>query len=236
MIVKNGSIMNRQLLIKISLFIALLFHICGLIGILFTPYKDWFIKNTWINLLLMVDLLILTHPSKNLRFFAFVFATIIAGFFAEVLGVNTSVLFGKYNYGNVLGFKLFNVPLIIGLNWFLVIYCTGMITQSYENFMVKKINAKGMVINKRMMMTSFIIDASFLAVLFDWVMEPVASKLGFWQWENGKIPNYNYISWVIISALLLAVFRKLNYDIRNIFAVHLFIIQLLFFLVLRTFL
>src|SRR5437764_897317 len=83
----------------------------------------------------------------------------------------------------------------------------------------------GIVLNKRMMIMSFIIDASFLAVLFDWVMEPVASKLGYWQWENNNIPNYNYISWIIVSALLLALFRKLNYDRRNIFAVHLFIIQ-----------
>lgn len=228
--------MNRKLLVNISLFIALLFHISGLIGILFTPYKDWFINNTWFNLLLMVDLLIITHPSKNIKFISFFIIATIAGFGAEVFGVNTGVLFGNYTYGNILGYKLFNVPLIISLNWFLIIYCTGMVTQSYEMFMLKKIREKGLAINKRMMIFSFIIDASFLAVLFDWIMEPVAVKLGFWQWQNGKIPAYNYFTWMIISALLLALFRKLNYDRRNIFAVHLFIIQLLFFLVLRTFL
>ncbi|MEP6682930.1 MAG: carotenoid biosynthesis protein [Parafilimonas sp.] len=228
--------MNRKLLIKASLFIALLFHISGLIGILFTPYKNWFIQNTWFNLLLMADLLIITHPLKNRRFNFFLIIAIITGFAAEAIGVNTAFLFGKYSYGNVLGVKVFNVPIIIGINWFLIIYCTGMVTQSYENFMLKKLNAKGIAINKKMMITSFIIDATFLAVLFDWIMEPVAVKLGFWQWQNNQIPTYNYISWAIISALLLALFRKLNYDKRNIFAVHLFIIQLLFFLVLRTFL
>ncbi|MEP6465910.1 MAG: carotenoid biosynthesis protein [Parafilimonas sp.] len=228
--------MDRKILIKACVFLALLFHISALIGILFTPYKNWFIQNTWFNLILMVDLLIITHPLKNKRFIGFFFVAIIAGFAAEVLGVNTAILFGKYSYGSVLGYKFFNVPLIIGINWFLIIYCTGMVTQFYESYILKKLNEKGIVIHKRMMITSFIMDATFLAVLFDWVMEPVAVKLGFWQWQNNHIPTYNYICWAIISALLLALFRKLNYDRRNIFAVHLFIIQLLFFLVLRTFL
>lgn len=229
--------MNKKHLLKnVALFIALLFHICGLTGILFTPYKDWFIKNTWVNLLLMAALIVLTHSKKNKKFLFFFIAAFIIGFAAEAFGVNTGFLFGNYMYGDILGIKLFNVPLIIGINWFIVIYCTGMITQSYESFMLKKINAKGININNRMMIISFIIDATFLAVSFDWVMEPVASKLGFWTWENGAIPTYNYASWIIISAVLLAVFKKLNQDKRNIFAVHLFIIQVLFFLVLRTFL
>jgi len=228
--------MNRKFLLNASVFIALLFHISGLIGILFTPYKDWFIQNTWFTLLLMADLLIITHPLKNSRFNFFLIIAIVVGFAAEAIGVNTAALFGKYNYGNVLGVKVFNVPIIIGINWFSIIYCTGMITQSYETYMLNKLNKQGVNLNKRMMITSFIIDATFLAVLFDWIMEPVAVKLGFWQWENNEVPTYNYITWAIISALLLAIFRKLNYDKRNLFAVHLFIIQLLFFLVLRTFL
>jgi len=46
----------------IALFIVLLFHVSGAIGILFTPYKDWFIQNTPLNLLIMAVLLIVTHP------------------------------------------------------------------------------------------------------------------------------------------------------------------------------
>jgi len=87
-----------------------------------------------------------------------------------------------------------------------------------------------------MMFASFIIDATFLVFMFDLIMEPVAVKLGYWQWENNTIPLYNYLCWIIISLGLLTVFRKLNQDKHNIFAVHLFIIQVLFFVVLRTFL
>ena len=83
---------------------------------------------------------------------------------------------------------------------------------------------------------SFIVDAALLILLFDWVMEPAAVKLGYWQWEQNTIPLYNYVCWILISALLLFLFRKLNVARQNIFAVHLFIIQFLFFWILRTFL
>ena len=228
--------MNRRTLLNIAVMLALLFHISGLIGILFTPYKMWFIENTWLNLLLMAALIILTHPAKDKRFFIFFIITLIAGFAVEILGVNTGFIFGTYSYGNILGIKLFNVPLIIGINWFIIIYCTGMMTQVYENYMLRKINEKGITVNTAMKSASFIIDATFLVLMFDWIMEPVAVKLGYWQWPGNMIPMYNYISWIIISGGLLTVFRKLNNNKRNIFAVHLFIIQVLFFLILRTFL
>ena len=54
--------MNKKNLVNnLALFIALLFHIAGAIGILFTPYKNWFIQNTPVNLLVMVVLLIITQ-------------------------------------------------------------------------------------------------------------------------------------------------------------------------------
>jgi uncharacterized membrane protein len=237
MIEENGKCMTKKNpLNNISVFLALLFHISGIVGILFTPYKNWFIQNTYINLLLMASLLLLTHPVKNKKIFAFFIIAFITGFTAEILGVNTGLVFGAYSYGNILGTKLLNVPLIIGINWFIIIYCTGMITQAYEKYMLRKINERGIIINKQMMGASFIIDATFLVFMFDWIMEPVAVKLGYWRWENNTIPLYNYISWIIISAGLLTVFRRLNQDKPNIFAVHLFIIQVLFFLILRTFL
>jgi putative membrane protein len=228
--------MNRKVLLNIALFIALLFHICGITGILFTSYKDWFIQNTPIHLLVMSALLIITHPSKNKNFYLFFLITVVGGFCVEAIGVNTHTLFGNYTYGNVLGAKAFNVPLLIGCNWFIIIYCAGMITQAYENYMLKRIKEQGIDLTTKMKMLSFLVDAAFLAAFLDWMLEPVAVKLGFWKWENDLIPIYNYVCWLLISTLFLWIFRKLNYDKRNIFAVHLLIIQFLFFLVLRTFL
>jgi len=219
-----------------ALFIALLFHVSGLIGILFTQQKDWFIQHTALNLLVMAGLLIITQQQKNLHFFLFFVITFVAGFSVELIGVNTAALFGNYKYGEVLGAKVFGVPLVIGINWFIIIYCTGAATQFYEDRILLSIQKKGFTVTARMQLISFITDAALLAVFFDWLIEPVAVKLGYWRWDKGSVPVYNYVCWLIISALLLWFFRTLKFNRHNIFAVHLLIIQLLFFFVLRTFL
>lgn len=221
---------------NIALFIALLFHISGAIGILFTPYKEWFISNTPLNMLLMAVLLLFTQRQKNIPFYIFITLCFVTGMLTEAIGVNTGNLFGNYQYGEVLGKKVVGVPLLIGINWFVIMFCTGNIVNQLSEWIFKKMPQDAQPSGK-VKLFSFITDTAMLATLFDWIMEPSAQQLGFWKWlPNGEIPLYNYLCWFIISAALLTVFRFLKFDKDNQFAVHLFIIQLLFFLVLQTFL
>ena len=221
---------------QVATFIALLFHTIGLIGILFVKI-DFFIQSTVINLLLMFALLVWTQKEKNIPFLVFFVAVFILGIGAEMIGVNTAALFGKYHYGNVLGLKVMNVPIIIGINWFVIIYCSGI---SIHTLLMKAINLMATDTAKkpmRLKAVSVIVDGATLAVFFDWVMEPVAVKLGYWQWgEGGDVPGFNYFSWFIISILLLAIFQFSKFNKQNKFAVNLLLIQLMFFLLLRTFL
>jgi len=221
----------------IALFIVLLFHVSGAIGILLTPYKSWFIHNTPLHLLIMAVLLIITQPQKNIAFLLFFVITFIIGFAAEWIGVHTGYLFGNYQYGHVLGVQYSGVPLLIGINWFIIIYGTGVIAQNLHNWSNKQLIAMQAEVKPVIQVISFITDGALLATFFDFVMEPVAVKLGYWQWMgNGDIPFYNYTCWLIISVLLLTAFKLLPFEKNNPLAVHLFIIQLLFFLLLRTFL
>ncbi len=83
---------------------------------------------------------------------------------------------------------------------------------------------------------SVIIDGAILALLFDWLMEPIAVKLNYWKWNgNGTIPMKNYICWFAISLLLLTVFNFSKFNKQNYFAINLLLIQVMFFLLLRTF-
>ncbi len=219
-----------------STFLAILFHISGLIGILFSPYREWFIQNTPLNLCLMTVLLVWTQPKKSIAYFLFFFIAFITGMMVEMIGVNTERLFGAYSYGTVLGPKINGVPWLIGLNWFVVIFCSASVLQQMHEWFSKKMAKDGAVMPERIAKISLLVDAAFLATFFDWLMEPVAIKLGFWQWKTTAIPVYNYTCWFIISLLLLLVLQKMPFPKRNHFAVHLFIIQLLFFMTLRTFL
>ena len=219
---------------QIATAIALLFHTIGLVGILVFK-SDLIIRSTPINLLLSFALLIWTQKEKNRFFYLFVTLVFLVGFAAEVIGVNTGLLFGNYSYGNALGFKWQQVPLIIGANWVIIIYCCGI---SITTLLLKIIQPATNILpqpSNTLKALSVITDSATLAVLFDWIMEPVAIKLGFWKWD-GEIPMYNYICWFVISLLLLALFHTCKFNKQNKFAVNLLLIQFLFFLILRTFL
>jgi bisanhydrobacterioruberin hydratase len=229
--------MNQINKINTSTFLALLFHVSGLIGILFSPYKDWFINNTPVNLLVMFALLIWNQTTINrnlIGFFAIAFST---GMITEIIGVNTGLLFGNYAYGSVMGIKIGSVPLLIGLNWFIVVFCCVVIMEQMHQWVKDKYETMGQpAMSVKLEHLSIIIDGAMMATFFDWIMEPVAVKLGFWQWNSGTIPFYNYLCWFFISAALIALSRKIPFPKRNDFAVHLLIIQALFFLTLRIFL
>lgn len=218
----------------IATFLAILFHLSGLIGILFTPYKDWFIQNTPLNLGLMALLLIWTQEEKNISFFLFFALAFLVGMGSEMIGVHTGHLFGNYRYGKVLGPKFNEVPWLIGLNWFVVIFCSSAVMQQVHDWFRNKMEKDGFDLSPRVAALSLVIDGALLATFFDWLMEPVAIQLGFWQWAGPDIPLFNYVCWFLISLALLIAMRWFRFPKANHFAVHLLIIQTLFFLALRT--
>ena len=228
--------LNRVTKFDIATAIAVLFHTIGLVGLLFFD-KAFFLAATPINLLLSFALLIWTQTNKNLFFLLFLIACFVVGIAVEIIGINTGILFGDYTYGNVLGPKVQHVPLLIGINWFLIIYCCGI---SIHTLLMKAINRIAADTGKNPMALkslSVIIDGATLAVFFDWLMEPVAVKLGYWVWNgDGSIPMFNYICWFVVSLLLLTIFHLAKFNKQNKFAVNLLLIQLMFFLLLRTFL
>lgn len=217
---------------QIATAIAILFHIIGLAGILFIN-KDFFVRATSMNLLLMLILLIYTQRKINLAFVLFFLVCVVAGFGAEVIGTRTGYLFGNYSYGNVLGPTILGVPLIIGINWFIIIYCSGIAILTLYNKLSRNLEEPERP-KPIMKMASVVSDGALMAVFFDWIMEPAAIALGYWSWQDGDIPMFNYVCWLIISAVLLMIFHICKFDKQNKFAVNLLLIQLMFFLVLRS--
>jgi len=217
---------------QIATFLAILFHAIGLTGILFFD-RNFFIHSTPFNLLLMFVLLLWTQVKANSWFWIFLAACFITGVAVEMIGVNTGLLFGDYKYGDVLGKQLKQVPLLIGINWFIIIYCCGVSVHTLLMRIVQNMPAANGG-SATLKVLAVIVDGATLAVFFDWLMEPVAVKLDYWHW-NGPIPVYNYICWFFVSVLLLLVFQVCKFEKRNKFAVNLLLIQVMFFLVLRTF-
>jgi putative membrane protein len=219
----------------IALITALLFHVCGFIGIVFSPYKNWFIQNTSFTLVLMAILLVWVQDQKNKFFWLFFLVCFIGGMCSEIIGVHTGLLFGQYHYGDVLGIQLFKVPVLIGINWFVIVFCSGSIMYQLQQWTLQKFDEAAMI-STSFQKLSFVFDSAVLATFFDYIMEPVAVKLQFWYWKDGNIPVLNFVCWFLISGLLLLLFQHWSFNKKNPFAVHLIIIQLLFFIALRIYL
>ena len=167
-------------------------YVAGIIGI---NINDSFLKLSFVSLIIpMVLFLIRLKPSiKDSVLLALVFSLT---FFSEWLGVNYGWIFGEYLYGDSLGIKIGGVPLMIGVNWVLL-------------SVVSRQALFGVFSNKYIV--AFF--APVLMLLIDVILEPIAPKLGFWDWNNIDIPISNYRDWFIvalISQLILFNFKKLD--------------------------
>ncbi len=199
----------------VLILLLLIFYSVGTLGICFGN-KAYFLSLSPWNLLLSFVLLLVSYRKLNSKTF-FVFTIVaIVGFVAELIGVKTGLLFGDYSYGNNLGFKLFDVPLIIAINWL-------MLSLASISLFLKLPLPKW---------TIALLSASLMTLL-DYLIEPVAVKSDFWSWSTGVIPVYNYVCWWLIAFPLHFLLLKKNVVEQNRVSIGLLIILFLFFGILK---
>ena len=206
--------MNKTLFCSI---IIVLFHIVGLYGFLTPALELLFIKLVPYHLLLMLGLMLVTVNDRSLGLIKFTVGVYLAGFFIEVIGVNTGQIFGDYIYGTALGIKLWATPLLIGVNWLILVYSTGVFLETF-NFKCKWL---------------FSAFGAGILLGIDFLIEPVAIRFDYWSWFEGVIPVQNYLGWYIFSYCLFLFFSASNFNKKNKAAVVLLFAQLCFFLALN---
>ena len=163
---------------------------------------------------LSVLALVLRKYKSSKLFIWFVIGAILT-FFIEVIGVSTGKIFGAYEYGNTLRWQWQSVPLVIGLNWMVLIMAALDICKKWLN------------------KTWTPIIAATMVVVFDWVMEPVAIHLDYWHWFGENIPLQNYFAWFIIALIFSVIYQKLKLNTNSMVLKIYFFVQLFFFLMLR---
>lgn len=188
--------------------------IAGLDMIHFTPFL----------LLISAFLLFASHSPLNARFVAYAFVVFVSGFIIQWTGVETGRVFGYYFYGNSLGYKLWDVPVIIGLNWLMLSYCSSIVVIR----LVTKTSLLRLDFFTRS--ASFIIPlvAAALMLLADFFLEQAAPLYDFWYWKGQLVPFQNYTAWFAFSFAFNYLFYKLGIDPGNKVAPWLYCIQLLF--------
>ncbi len=205
----------RQIPEKKIIRFFLIFYFVGLLLFSFEASRSWFFMVTPFSLLLVTALMLCFHRGfhrKTILAFASVF---VISFLVEFAGVSTGKLFGNYIYLSALGPKIGNVPLLIGVNWILLVYSSNAIMTYFTNNPALKI-----------------FGASGLMVLYDFVLEMVAPVMQMWSFHGRYPPLKNFIGWLVLALLFHGLFLVLKVETKNRPARWLFFIQLVFFVLI----
>jgi uncharacterized membrane protein len=125
----------------------------------------------------------------------------------EQVGVATGLVFGAYHYTDYLGMKLGQVPLIIPLAWFMMIY---------PSYVVANLAAGGRVVGTPAWFRRLVALAAAGAVAmtaWDLVVDPILSgpDARAWIWENGGayfgIPIHNFLGWLLTTFTVYLAYR-----------------------------
>jgi bisanhydrobacterioruberin hydratase len=203
---------------NLKIFFAL-FYAVGLGGLMLDFSRAFFITLTPFALVLSFTALMLSHQSRwDARTVLIFLLIFLAGFFVEVAGVGTGSIFGEYSYGSGLGVKLFQTPLLIGINWLLLSYCFAALTKPLNIRKIRKVllGALGMI-------------------AFDVALELTAPHLNMWSWSDGRAPLQNYASWFAVAVIFQTALVFTGIRIRNNAAGTILLCQICFFLALAIF-
>ncbi len=203
---------------KIKGFIISLYAV-GIFGTIIPYTRELFIILTPPILLISLFILMVFHTpdfdKKTILLFLTVYLT---SFLIEVAGVKTGLIFGSYSYGKGLGIKLFSTPVIIGLTWVLLVYCTSAVFDRMPISLSLKIAG-----------------ASLLMLIYDIVMEQVAPQMDMWSFTGGRIPFQNYLAWFVLALIFNTALKIAGIRITNKFAALLFWCQFVFFIILAVY-
>jgi putative membrane protein len=214
----TGTKIHQQAILRTQWFVLIfiIFYSVGIAGLSINFTRELFIRLVPLALLLGFAVLLIFHEgefsAKTIIAFTLVW---LISFLVEAAGVATGKIFGFYQYGETLGIKLLETPLIIGINWLFLVYVTASIASHFKmNGLVAAVFASG------------------LMVFYDIVLEQLATILGMWSWQNNLIPLQNYVAWFILSLAFQLLFQWLKIETKNKIAPWLFGLQFLFFLIL----
>jgi uncharacterized membrane protein len=131
---------------------------------------------------------------------------IVVGNISENLGVATGFPYGRYYFLDLMGPKLFHVPVLLGLAY---------IGMAYVSWILGRLIASNFSASGRHLL-AVPLTASFIMVAWDLAQDPVwGTALHGWVWRDGGpwfgVPISNYLGWylnVFVIYLLFALYLR----------------------------
>jgi putative membrane protein len=128
----------------------------------------------------------------------------------EQVGIMTGLVFGAYHYTDYLGARLGDVPVLIPLAWFMMIY---------PSYVIANLVVEGRPIGTPGGIGRLVRLAAASAVVmtaWDLVVDPILSgpSVKAWIWETGGpyfgIPIQNYAGWLLTTFTVYLAYRALE--------------------------
>jgi len=189
-------------------------YIVGILGFALPFSRPVFQMLIPLSLLLLAAVFLLYHEARTTRLWVVLAFIFLAGFGVEVAGVRTGVIFGVYHYGPSLGPKLFEVPVIMGLNWVIMIYGGAAISAALI----------------RHPLPGSLVSAGLITAS-DYFIEHFALLSEMWFWEGDGPPLRNFLAWFGLSFLFtLLLYGEVSGKRRTV-AIHGYIYQFLLFVI-----
>ena len=192
--------------------VLVILHAVGLAGFALPSWEGLFQSLVPVHLLLSTLLLLAFHQKWSWRFGLTASGIAAGGWFVEYIGVQSNALFGAYQYTDVLGVSIGGVPLMMAINWLMLIYGVGAIVQRLPWPLIGRVLLGGM-----------------LMLILDVALEHFAIAHKLWIWHGDKVPLKNYIAWFFISCLFIWQMLTCSRLLDNPLALPLIVIQGLFF-------
>ncbi len=206
----------RKYRFHISLLVLCIYYAVGIVLLLRSGENNELIELTPFTISFTTFILLLNHESWSRKIVTSLVVITLLGLGIEIIGVNFGVPFGEYGYSHILGVKWWDTPIIMGINWLMLVY-SGVLTvhQFISNPWIK----------------AFI--SGLLLVSLDLLIEPVAIKWNMWSWLKPEVPIENFITWgcaAILFSLILSF--NIGKETKNKMATPVILLQFLFFILL----
>jgi Predicted membrane protein len=198
--------------------VIVILHVVGAVGTAL-GYAHLLLPLTPLNLIVCAGIVMAFTGAESPWRWAL---TMFLGFGIEVMGVATGWLFGAYSYGEGLGPKALEVPLLMGVLWWLLLLGTH---HWAERFLAMR--------NKSVSVWTRSALAASLMTALDGTIEPVAIRAGWWAWNDGTIPWTNYLTWWLASFALGMLWRDVDDLKTNRLSGLLVVVFALFFVLLN---
>jgi bisanhydrobacterioruberin hydratase len=193
---------------NVYLFIIGLFVVLSGVFVTLLDFRPGFV---WVSSLFLIALAVPSYyffvKARGWRGFFVLLLLSFFVYFIESVGVVSGFPYGFFNYTQRLGFFVGVVPWTVSFGWVPLLLASWFLTEKFFSLSFRK----SVVFDYFLFLKKLFVGA-FIFMVFDFVLDPGAVSIGFWEWhKNGfyyGIPLSNFVGWFFsgLVGLLIVYF------------------------------